>query len=481
MRIAFLAPEVWPFTPLGGLGEMAHELPNALAGLGNEVHVISLKSGNRPPEGIELTSLPVSMEIPISWRNHRASVYAHNPAPGVKVHLIYNQQLFEREGLYGNAYGDYEDNGERFIFYSRAALELMLALDMRPDIVHVNNWTSGLVPLYLKSIYSGRQGLTQAKSLLTVHNLVHQGIFWHYDMPLTGLGWEYFNSESLEFYGKINLLKAGMVAADRICFTSRSYAQQALAPEHGHGLDGVLQTRKNDITWVINGVNQERCAPENGGLCQYSASELDGKEDCRRQLRQRLSLPASERPLLGLSGRLASQRGFEEIAAAMDGIMEHGFDVAFLGQGEHSLHMLAQDLKAKHKDRFGLSFDFSPEMARLLLAGSDMLLVPGMATSEQNQYLKAQLYGTIPVALRCGAAADTIVPPQEGRAGTGFLFDSLAKQDISAGLSAALSLWADRARWQAMMRAAMAHGYTWRRTAENYNQIYQQMLAGVEQ
>ncbi len=215
MHVVFISPEVWPLTRVGGLAEIAHDLPLALAARGHRVDVIAPKVRLSPELEAALVPSGDILEIPVSWRNHRAGVARLNLSEGVTVHLVVHDNLFDREGLYGNAYGDYEDNAERFIFFSRAALELAQTLGP-VDAIHANDWATGLVPLYLKSLYADRDNLKGCGSLMTIHNLGKQGVFWHYDMPLTGLGWEYFTADSIEFYGKINFLKAGLVFADMI-------------------------------------------------------------------------------------------------------------------------------------------------------------------------------------------------------------------------------------------------------------------------
>ena len=478
MRIAFLAPEVWPFTPMGCLGEMAHDLSLELAGLGHEMVIISIKP--RMSANLEslLEKVPLDIVVPVSWRQHQAEVYKSSPAPGVTNYLIYNAQLFDREGFYGNAYGDYEDNSERFIFFSRAALELLVALDFRPDIIHANNWTTGLVPLYLKSIYRDNPAVGEAASLMTVHNISNQGIFWHYDLPLTSLGWEYFNPDSIEFYGNINLLKAGLVYADMISFPSPTYGRQALSKEYGCGLDGVLLSRRDRIGTVLGGVDAGRWSPANNSdlAANYSWKDLSGKHANIESLRRQLDLPAGGRPLLAIIGRLGTRRGLEVLENCLDDIFAMGLDVAILGQMEHAVQVMLQDFQDRYPERLGLCMEITPKLVHQYMAGSDMLLTHSHTAGEQSQHMCAQLYGTVPVALKMGVMADSIIEHDNDHPGTGFFFAGRDKQDMMEALAHAMFFWHKPEQWQDIMRRGMQQDFSWKKAAASYDELYKQAI-----
>jgi starch synthase len=457
---------------------MACDLPAALAAQGHELTVISIKPRLSPPWEQVMLKTGLTFSVPVSWRNHQAEIYKYSPASGIDGYFIYNQQLFDRDGLYGNAYGDYEDNSERFIFFSRAALELLISLGSPPDIIHANNWTTGLVPLYLRSLYRDIPLFKDSASLITVHNLSNQGIFWHYDMPLTSLGWEYFNPDSIEFYGNINLLKAGLVYADMISFPSPGYQRQAMTPEYGYGLEGVLRARKDHIGAVLGGVNPGRWSPANAAelAAPYSRRDMEGKSACARDLRERLGLPDSRRPLLAVIGRLGAKRGLEFLSESLGDIFALGLDVAVLGQMEHMAQAMLEDYQKFFPQRLGFSMDLTPPAVQRFLAGSDMLLVYSPVAGEQHLHMCAQLYGTAPVALDAGVMTDSIVEHTPDHPGTGFLFARPDKTSMLAALAQAVACRNIPEQWQGVMRRGMEQDFSWAEAARNYEELYRQAI-----
>ncbi|MFH2128641.1 MAG: glycogen/starch synthase, partial [Pseudomonadota bacterium] len=366
MHVLFLAPEVWPFKRVGGLAEVAYDLPRALAALGHTVGVVTPKPRLRPELEQDLERLDVVLEVPVSWKRHMAEVYRHRDASGVEVYLIGHEHLFDREGLYGNAYGDYEDNAERFIFYARSCLELARSMGWRVDVFHANDWTTGLVPVYLRTIYAEDPQLKTSASLMTVHNLGNQGQFWHYDMPLTGLGWEYFTPEALEFYGQINFLKGGLVFADMISTVSHTYSQEILTPELGHGLEGVLRARRDRLTAVANGIDYELWNPATDGrlAANYSPDNVAPKALCRKALMELYGLnDDGGRPLVAVVGRLEDRKGLDLITAAMERIFEMGLNLVVMGYGEDHYHVALNELAQRYPGRLGVTIGFDIDLA----------------------------------------------------------------------------------------------------------------------
>lgn len=476
MRIAFLSPEVWPFTRVGGLAEVSHDLPAALGALGNEVHVITPLGRLSDKLKPELAPSGIELQVPVSWRTHQAKVYTASGGTNVTVHLILSEDLFDREGLYGNAFGDYEDNAERFVFFCRAALELIEALGEPVDILHVNDWTTALVPLYLKSLYKDYSTLARAASLLTIHNLGKQGSFWHYDMPLLGLGWEYFTPEGVEFYGKINFLKAGLVFADVVSTVSQGYAKEILRQETGLGLSEVLKSRTPHLDWVTNGVDYQVWNPEIDPRLprNYSLDDLAPKADCQRELRRMFGLdPESTRPLLCYLGRLLDRRGVNIMAPVLDEILEMGFDMVLMGWGQDRYHLQLNELNRSKPDRFGIKIGYDWDLAHSIVAGSDMLLMPSRFEPCGLHQLHAMRYGTVPVVRATGGLDDTVPAYEPGGQGVGFKFKEFNSAALLGALKDALKVFAQKDEWQGLMKRAMALDFSWQRAAQNYQELYQ--------
>ena len=480
MQVMFLSPEVWPFHRVGGLAEVAHDLPLALGARGHRVEVVTPKVKLSPELEQTLETLPLTLEVPVSWRRHRAKVQRHRLGPGVTVWFINHDHLFDREGLYGNAYGEYQDNCERFIFYSRAALELARALDWRPQVVQANDWTVGLVPLYLKSLYASHPHLGASASVMSVHNLANQGLFWHYDMPLTGLGWEFFNPRGIEFYGKINFLKAGLVFSELITTVSRSYAREILTPEMGCGLEGVLNHRRQRLVAVLNGVDYHTWNPATDPhlAANYTAADLGPRQLCRARLRQTLELDRHpQRPLAAFVGRLLDRRGMDILAPAVERILDMGLLLVFMGQGEDRYHALLTALARRRPGEMAVHIGFDDALAHQIMAGADLLLMPSRFEPCGLHQMQAMRYGCIPVARATGGLKDTVDDHRPQHPGTGFTFSSYSRQALLDALRRALAAYAQPRQWQEIMLRAMAKDFSWDSTAPRYEQIYQRAAA----
>jgi len=486
MHVLFLAPEVWPFKRVGGLAEVAYDLPRALAALGHTVGVVTPKPRLRPGLEQNLERLDVVLEVPVSWKRHMAEVYRHRDPSGVEVYLIGHEHLFDRDGLYGNAYGDYEDNAERFIFYARSCLELARAMGWQVDVFHANDWTTGLVPVYLRTLYADDPILKTSASLMTVHNLGNQGQFWHYDMPLTGLGWEYFTPEALEFYGQINFLKGGLVFADMISTVSHTYSQEILTPELGHGMEGVLRARRDRLTAVVNGIDYKLWDPATDGrlAANYSRDNLAPKALCRKALMELYGLnDDGGRPLVAVVGRLEDRKGLDLITAAMERFFEMGLNLVVMGYGEDHYHVALNELAQRYPGRLGVTIGFDIDLAHRIMAGVDMLLVPSRYEPCGIHQMQALRYGAVPVVRDTGGLADTVVDHQPEGEGTGFKFRPFTIEAMLETLIRAKEVCTQPEQWAGLMQRGMAQDFSWQAAAPRYVQIYQkaQEMAGQRQ
>jgi starch synthase len=477
MHVMFLSPEVCPFNRVGGLAEVAHDLPRALGARGHRVEVVTPKC--QMPAELEAKLEPVDLllEVPVSWRRHRSEVHRYQAGEGVAVYFIGHEHLFDREGLYGNAYGDYEDNAERFIFYSRAAVELALAMGWELDVVHANDWTTGLVPLYLRSLYAAEPSLAGAGTLMSVHNLGNQGIFWHYDMPLTGLGWEYFTPQALEFYGKINFLKAGLVFADLITTVSPTYAKEILSPEMGGGLEGVLQSRRQRLTAVLNGIDYQAWDPASDPhlAAAYSVDDLEPRARCTTALRREVGLPAeSRRPLAAVVGRLLDRKGLDILAPSLEHLMDMGLEVVVMGYGEDHYHAFLQALARRRPDRLSLQLGYRMDLAHRIMAGADLLLMPSRYEPCGLHQMQAMRYGAVPVVRATGGLEDTVADHTGDSPGTGFKFREFTSAALLSTVSRALECHQQPAEWRGVMGRGMAQDFSWDRAATAYEELYHQ-------
>jgi starch synthase len=482
MRILMVTPESNPFARSGGLAEVIYGLACALVKLGHDVRVVlplyrQVKESGRP-----LTATGKTLSIPLSWKTLPAEIYQCELEPHLQFYFVGQDSLFDRDGLYGTAYGGFEDNAERFIFFSRAVVEMTEALELELDVLHAHEWQTGLVPVYMRTLYADRPRLKQLPVIYTVHNVGYQGLFSSFDLPLTGLGWELLSPKALEFYGKINFMKGGLVFADLLSTVSAKYREEILTPEFGFGLEGIFQERAQELYGILEGVDCERWDPAQDPFtsCKYDRERLAGKKNCKAALIQRFGLNLQpEQPLLGMTTRLFERKGIDLVENIMDDLMNLGVGVVIQGTGEERHHYLLQEMSTKYTQRMGLSIGYTDDLAHQIIAGADIFLMPSRYEPCGLDQLYCLRYGTIPVVRATGGLDETVQEfnPATGE-GTGFKFSGYTPAELLAAVQRTLAVYQDRPVWEALMRNIMALDYSWNHAAApKYEELYR---LGVE-
>ncbi|MBU2546909.1 MAG: glycogen synthase GlgA [Proteobacteria bacterium] len=476
MDILFISPEVSPFARAGGLGDVSYYLPMALADRGHRLWVVTPRYRQTADSGYDLTLESGEVRVPMSWQEKTARIYSTRIDKGITVYFIGCDELYNRPGLYGNEFGNYEDNAERFIFFSRAAVETMLALNLAPDLIHCHDWPTGLIPAYLKTLYRSHWGERPPATVFTFHNLGSQGLFWHYDFAMTGLGWDLFTPDSLEFHGQLNMTKAGLVFADLISTVSRKYAEEVLTPEFGFGLEGVLQVRKPDTHSVLNGVDYQVWDPALDPFLtsNYGPETLQRKEDCRRELAEIFGLDVNRVPLVAVISRLLDRKGFDLISGAVDNLLKLDLKMVFMGMGEDKYHVFLENLARNYPDRVGVKIMYDKSLAHKIIAGADIFLMPSRYEPCGLEQLYGLKYGTVPVVRATGGLDDTIIDVREAPdQGTGFKFQHYTPDALHEVMDAAVGLFQEPDRWTALMRRGMAQDYSWDRAAGEYERLFE--------
>ena len=487
MNIVYMSPEVTPFAKTGGLADVAGSLPGFIAELGHTVTVILPFYRRARQCGQEIADTGKTVSVPIMDRIVTGRVFESGlERSEVRVLLIGNDDYYDREELYvePETRADYRDNCERFVFFSRAALEAAGALGIEPDVIHCNDWQTGLVPAYVKTLYAKGRAASRARTLFTVHNLGYQGLFWHWDMKLTGLDWELFNWRQLEFYGKLSFLKGGLVFADVLNTVSRRYAEEIQTEEFGCGLEGVLTKRSDDLYGIVNGVDYGVWDPELDDLipARYSANDLSGKAACKRALLASQNLPEREgTPLLGLISRLTQQKGFDILGIALDDIMALGVQMVLLGTGDKKYHDLFAAAAQKYPDQLAVNLTFDNRLAHEIEAGCDMFLMPSHYEPCGLNQLYSLKYGAVPVVRAAGSLCDTVVDcdPETLSAGTatGFVFERYNPVELLMAIERAVETYARPGDWEKVVAHGMAQDWSWRRSAAEYVALYEKALA----
>jgi starch synthase len=510
MKIVLVSSEAVPFAKTGGLADVAGALPRALEALGHQVALVIPCYNRAWRAGVPLEGTGLTLRVPIGARVVEGRVQKGVlPQSKVPVYLIDQPSYYDRDALYGHNGVDYADNSERFIFFARAALETVRLLDLRPDVIHCNDWQTGLIPVYLDEVYRGRYpAMADVGTLLTIHNLVYQGVHWHLDMPLTGLDWRLFNHEQLEFYGKLNFLKAGLVFADLLNTVSPTYAREIQTPEFGCGLENLLRRRAGDLRGIVNGIDTSVWNPatdENLAAHYGPGDPWAGKAACKAYLQRRAGLPERpDVPLFAQVGRLDPQKGWDllvrpdaekgwdRIAGAADDLLHEDVQLVVLGTGHARYQDLLGRLVQQHPQKVRVFLEFSDALAHQIEAGADVFLMPSLYEPCGLNQLYSLMYGTVPLVRRTGGLADTVVDATPGTmadgTATGIAFhegDTAGWSDadrhaareraLTAAIRRALGLWADRTSWRKLVEGAMRCDWSWRRSAGDYVALYEEI------
>jgi len=477
MRILMVTPEANPFAQSGGLAEVIYALAWTLSRLGHEVRVVLPLYRQVRESGAPLATTGLTLSIPLSWKNLAAEIFTSEIDHNLRFYFIAQDALFNREGLYGTAYGDFEDNAERFIFFSRAVVEMMEALELDCDICHCHEWQTGLVPVYMRTLYGDRPRLQQRATVYTVHNVGYQGIFSSFDLPLTGLGWELLSPKALEFYGQLNFMKGGLVFADLLNTVSARYREEILTPEYGFGLQGLFQERAHELYGILEGVDYDRWDPSRDAFlaAAYDREHLEGKQACKAALAKRFGLNlAPEKPLLGMTTRFFERKGIDLVENILDDLMNQHVGFVVQGTGEERHHYLLQELAARYPEQMGLVIGYRDELAHQIIAGADIFLMPSRYEPCGLDQLYCLRYGTIPVVRATGGLDETVQEyDRKTKAGTGFKFAGYTPVELMSAVRRALDLYQDRPAWEALMRQNMALDYSWSNTAgPKYLELY---------
>jgi starch synthase len=487
MKILIASPEVVPFAKTGGLADVTGALPKALAKQRHDVRIVMPRYRMVDASRFGLTRLMPELDVVFSGTRYKGAVDTCTiPGTTIPVYFIVNDTFFNRDELYVVQGKDYPDNPLRFAFFSMAALWMLRGIGWQPDIIHCNDWQTALVPTYLKNHPELRSDsfYRSIKVLYSIHNLAYQGMCGRDTLPTIGLGWDLFNMEGLEFYGKVNLMKGGIVFADAISTVSRQYAQEIQTPEYGSGLDGILRTRADRLHGILNGIDYDVWNPEIDTLipATYSAANLENKAVCKRELQRYCQLPEEPRtPLIGMVSRLADQKGFDILAKAIEPMMQIELQLVLLGTGDPKYHELFRTIAKKYPKKTGIHLKFDNRLAHWIEAGSDMFLMPSRYEPCGLNQLYSLRYGTIPVVRKTGGLADSITPVtpatlKSGKA-TGFFFTRYTAKDLLRAVQQAVSMYQkDPAGWQKLMLAAMQKDFSWNASARQYAKLYQSLI-----
>lgn len=478
LNIVMIASECEPYAKSGGLADVVGSLPVALQELGHRVIVILPKYS--AVDSIRYGLQPFMSPIGVWMGNAQEWCSAHSAhKQGVAVYFIESKKYFDRWGYYHDPdMNDYLDNARRFGFFTRAALQLCRDMGFRPDILHVHDWQTALGAAYLKIWHWNDPLLGQARSVLTIHNIAHQGVYDRADYEYLGLQWGNFTSDKFEDHGKINMLKGGIHYADMVNTVSPSYANETRTPEGGSGLAPYLNARGDDYIGILNGADYAIWNPETDPLipANFSRADLGGKAVCKRELQKRFLLDVNpDVPVIGVVSRLAAQKGLDLLAASIEAMVEDmSVQFVVLGSGEKGLSHYFGTLPARYPGKIGSYIGYSEELSHWIEAGSDFFLMPSLYEPCGLNQIYSLRYGTLPIVRATGGLDDTVQQYDERKGtGTGFKFIQPNASALYNTVGWAVSTYFDRkAHLLKMMRAAMAKDYSWNQSARQYERMY---------
>ncbi len=489
MKIFLASSEAVPFSKTGGLADVAGSLAAALAAKGHDVTLITPLYPQQLSGPLTQNIDPGGIEIALPMADRLVTCLVRSttlPGSRAKVYLVEHHGYFDRPTLYGDGNNAYDDNCERFAFFSKVVVELARSAPQPPDILHAHDWQTALVPVLTSEWLRREPGRGHIASVLTIHNINFQGQFWHFDMPLTGLDWKYFNWRQLEFYGSLNLLKGGIVFADKVTTVSPTYAEEIQTSQFGCGMETVLRNRQQDLVGILNGIDVKAWNPATDPHLprQYTADTLaEGKRVCKQKLQEEFGLPVNpDVPLLGMVSRFAEQKGFDLIKAALPRMLASELQLVFLGTGDPRYMAMVREAASTHPHRVAAQIGFDEGMAHRIEAGADLFLMPSRFEPCGLNQMYSMAYGTPPIVNRTGGLVDSVTDANsmtlDAGTATGIVFQHYAVEDFWHAITRALELFRTP-EWERLQRNGMMADWSWDKSAVQYERVFQAALDRV--
>ncbi|MFT3829416.1 MAG: glycogen synthase GlgA [Opitutaceae bacterium] len=476
MNIVHAASELFPFMKTGGLADAVGGLTKTLAAAGHEVSVFlpGYRTALEHPEADGARRIH-RLQIELGGRFVEADLLRLRVAAGYTVYFIVRDEFFDRRGAYGTNERDYDDNAERFIFFAKAVAEAMRLADLKADVVHAHDWQTALLPVYVRLVEERHDTSLAVKTVFTVHNLSFQGVFPMDAFGLTNLPDEFRSVDGLEFFGQMNLMKAGLLFADRVTTVSPTYAREIQTPEFGCGLEGVIATRASDLVGLLNGIDDSIWNPAIDPLlpARFNVEDPAGKQKCRRALLKKCGFPAdSTAPIFAMICRLVEQKGVDLLLSARRFFETQDCHLIVVGMGWARYEEALNELSQAYPRRMVLAKVLDEPMTHLVEAGADFFLMPSIFEPCGLNQMYSQRYGTVPLCSRVGGLVDTVVDLEESpEGGTGLLF-APTEQGISWALERALMLYRQPEKMRAIADRGMRREFGWGTAARRYVQLY---------
>ncbi|WP_300350309.1 glycogen synthase GlgA [Clostridium sp.] len=475
MKVLFATSEANPFIKTGGLGDVMGALPKELHRKGIDVRVVLPKYSQIKKEMLDKLNFVKWFMVNVGWREQYCGIYECE-YDGVIYYLLDSEFYFNRSGLYGEG-----DDGERFAFFDRAVLETLKQLDWCPDIIHCNDWQTGMIPVLQKLEYVKDPFYRNIKTVTSIHNLLFQGNFSADMLPeLFGYDYEPIRNKSLEFYGGMSFMKGAINYSDKILTVSETYANEIQTPYFGENLDGLLRERSYALKGIVNGIDYDEFNPETDKFISkhFSINTLEDKGDNKLALQKELGLPVNKDvPMIGLVSRLTNQKGCDLIVNIANRLLQRNVQLVILGTGDYNYENHFRGLQELYPNKVSANIKFDNDLAHRIYAGSDMFLMPSLFEPCGLGQLIALRYGCIPIVRETGGLKDTIHPYNKYTGeGNGFSFTNYNHNDLMVVIELALSTYDNKEVWKSLMIQAMNSDNSWNKSAEEYKELYEELV-----
>lgn len=470
MNILFAASEAVPYAASGGLADVVGSLPKALCEKGCDCRiVIPLYKAIRKELRDEMTFI-TNITVDVSWRKQYCGIFTAEKN-GVVYYFIDNEYYFARDGLYG-----FYDDCERFVFFSRAILEMLRYIDFKPDIINANDWQTSLIPVYYNIYYKYQQGYEMIKNVFTIHNIEYQGRYGR-EVLNELMGIPMYHANLLEYDGYINMMKGAIETADMITTVSPSYAWEILDAWYAHGMDRILVTKQYKLRGILNGIDTKQYDPQTDEViaAHFSADDISGKAECKKALAEELRLDAGDEPVIGMVTRFVGHKGIDLVRSVFEEMVNSGIKFAILGNGEWIYEEFFREMAARYPGKVSVNLGFMPDLSHRIYAGADMFLMPSQSEPCGLAQMIAMRYGTVPIVRETGGLRDS-VHDNGGENGNGFTFKTYNANDMLDAVRRAKHDYEDKSVWTQIVKRDMECDFSWSSSADKYIEMYNEMI-----
>ncbi|WP_295023155.1 glycogen/starch synthase [Sulfurimonas sp.] len=483
LKILIAASEVVPFAKTGGLADVVGALPKALHSLGHDVRVVMPRYYVVDIKKYKLKPLVGALGVPMGIMGEIWALVYEGVLPdsAVPVYFIEYEDFFGRSGLYDDGVNGYDDNDNRFIFFSRAVMQLAKKLEFHPDVIHANDWHTATIPMLLNTIYAFDSNFAYTGSLLSIHNLQHQGKFYKGVMDVMGIGWNHFYE--MQEHDSVNLLKGGIVHADAVSTVSQKYAQEIRSNEFGWGLNGLIDSYSYKLHGILNGVDYDEWNPSLDSFIakKFDTKNMSPKAICKADIQASFNLPQrGDVPLIGFVGRLVEQKGIHLLASAIYKILEMDIQIVMLGAGEKWAEHFFGEIAFKYPEKFSCYIGYRNDLAHKIEAGSDLFLMPSLFEPCGLNQIYSLRYGTLPIVRATGGLDDTIESyHNDSKHGNGFKFTDATPEALFNTIGwAVYTYYNDKVGFDNLRKNAMSARFDWIAAAKEYEALYYKIAKG---